>query len=145
MDYQIYGHNISKIQAHLLCIMHRALLVSEMCIRTDVHIQLSSLLFATHACSLLKYAIKSCPICYRYKRRKRDPETPDKFVNCSRRSWDGRVKHWKLKLHGWVADYTEISSRYLQMCRFFSMYKMAMVYYIICRYILCTAFHFSKP
>ncbi|BFZ01292.1 hypothetical protein BsWGS_04331 [Bradybaena similaris] len=43
----------------------------------------------------------------KYKRRERDPKTPDKYVNCSRRSWDGRVKHWKLKLHGWAANYTQ--------------------------------------
>jgi hypothetical protein len=32
-------------------------------------------------------------------RKPSDPETPDKFMNCSKRAWDGHVRSWRRKLH----------------------------------------------
>ena len=35
------------------------------------------------------------------KRRKDDPQTPDKYQVCSSRSWSGQVKRWRRCLHIW--------------------------------------------
>jgi len=34
------------------------------------------------------------------KRRTRDePQTPDKYQKCSKRSWDGQIRKWRRLLH----------------------------------------------
>ncbi|KAI8924923.1 histone RNA hairpin-binding protein RNA-binding domain-containing protein [Entophlyctis helioformis] len=37
----------------------------------------------------------------RHKRRKGDPETPDKYSKCSKRAWDAQVRSWRRRLHQW--------------------------------------------
>ncbi|XP_032222699.1 histone RNA hairpin-binding protein isoform X2 [Nematostella vectensis] len=37
----------------------------------------------------------------REKRAKEDPSTPDKFQQCSTRSWVGQVRVWRRRLHSW--------------------------------------------
>ena len=35
----------------------------------------------------------------RHKRKAKDPQTPNKFQVCSKRSWDQQVRYWRRKLH----------------------------------------------
>jgi len=37
----------------------------------------------------------------RNKRKRGDPQTPDKYASYSKRAWDGLVRVWRRKLHAW--------------------------------------------
>ncbi|KAI9092168.1 histone RNA hairpin-binding protein RNA-binding domain-containing protein [Phlyctochytrium arcticum] len=37
----------------------------------------------------------------KHKRKRGDPETPKKHAKCSKRCWDGLIRHWRRKLHEW--------------------------------------------
>ncbi|KAJ3188292.1 hypothetical protein HDU85_005443 [Gaertneriomyces sp. JEL0708] len=37
----------------------------------------------------------------RHKRKRTDPQTPNKYSKCSKRCWDGLIRHWRRKLHEW--------------------------------------------
>ncbi|KAI8801262.1 hypothetical protein BJ742DRAFT_837886 [Cladochytrium replicatum] len=37
----------------------------------------------------------------RNRRKKGDPQTPDKHMKCSKRCWDGLIRAWRRKLHQW--------------------------------------------
>lgn len=38
---------------------------------------------------------------FRTKRKRGDPQTPDKYATYSKRAWDGLVRVWRRKLHAW--------------------------------------------
>lgn len=35
----------------------------------------------------------------RWKRTKQHPKTPNKYQQCSKRSWDGQIRKWRRMLH----------------------------------------------
>ena len=39
--------------------------------------------------------------CFRNERTSEDPWTPDKYQQCSTRSWQGQMKIWRRRLHMW--------------------------------------------
>jgi len=46
------------------------------------------------------------------KRKYNDPQTPDKYQICSKRSWDGQIRVWRRMLHHFDSkrNDTEISN-----------------------------------
>ncbi len=46
----------------------------------------------------------------RHKRTKTDPATPDKFSNCSKRTFDGLIKKWRRGLHKYDPNGGELLS-----------------------------------
>src|SRR4051812_21732835 len=45
--------------------------------------------------------LRRLPAPPRDSRRKGDPRTPDKRLNCSKRCWDGLIRSWRRRLHAW--------------------------------------------